>query len=433
MFTRFEGEKPKVDVDLSLKAIGSSGKISGNVSDKKSGIKKIWIALSRDGKDYVVYENEFKTKFFSRKGWVHEFPVNVTIEPKRLGLSDGPVLLKIRVNDCALRGWFSGNVTYIEKNVAIDSQPPSIDVLTKSHNLVPGGAGLIIYKVSEPVERTGVRVGDNFFPGYSGYFKDSNIFLAFFALDHTQGPGTTLSLEASDLAGNITKTNFVHYIANKTFKSDTINITDSFLDSTLSGFSADGYPGDPGDKLKKFLWINNELRKMNGDRIMSMGPFTDRELYWSRPFLRLPASAPRANYADHRSYMYNGKKIDEQYHLGVDLASLQQADVPAANKGKVVMAENIGIYGNTIVIDHGFGLFSTYSHLSRFRVKVGDMVEKGTIIANTGQTGLAGGDHLHFGMFVHNVFVNPIQWWDPSWIENNISSKIKDIQSQYSK
>ncbi|MDA8403254.1 MAG: hypothetical protein M0Z56_03530, partial [Desulfobacteraceae bacterium] len=137
-------------MDLSLKAIGSSGKISGIVSDKKSGIKKIWIALSRDGKDYVVYENEFKTKFFSRKGWVHEFPVNVTIDPKRLGLSDGPVLLKIRVNDCALRGWFSGNVTYIEKNLAIDSQPPSIDVLTRSHNLVPGGAGLIIYKVSEP-------------------------------------------------------------------------------------------------------------------------------------------------------------------------------------------------------------------------------------------------------------------------------------------
>jgi murein DD-endopeptidase MepM/ murein hydrolase activator NlpD len=112
---------------------------------------------------------------------------------------------------------------------------------------------------------------------------------------------------------------------------------------------------------------------------------------------------------------------------------LQQCEIPAANKGKVIMAEMIGIYGNTVVIDHGYGLFSIYSHLSSFRAKVGDMVERGAVIANSGSTGLAGGDHLHYSMIVHNVFVNPIQWWDPSWIKNNVTSKIDDIQSRIGK
>ncbi len=103
-----------------------------------------------------------------------------------------------------------------------------------------------------------------------------------------------------------------------------------------------------------------------------------------------------ARFGDRRTYMYQNKDVDQQIHLGEDLASLMNSPVPAANNGIVVLAEPVGIYGNTVIIDHGLGVFSGYSHLSQIDVKVGDKVEKGAVVGKTGTTGLAGGDHLHF-------------------------------------
>ena len=150
-------------------------------------------------------------------------------------------------------------------------------------------------------------------------------------------------------------------------------------------------------------------------------------MYWDGGFIALPRAQRRAGFADHRTYMHNGNKIDEEVHLGVDLASLMHAPVPAANNGRTVFADWEGIYGNTVVIDHGFGLLSLYSHLSQISTRVGDLVSKGDIIGNTGMTGLAGGDHLHFSMIVGNVFVNPYEWWDAAWIRNNITSKLETV------
>ena len=85
----------------------------------------------------------------------------------------------------------------------------------------------------------------------------------------------------------------------------------------------------------------------------------------------------------------------------------------------------LGIYGNCVVIDHGFGLQTIYGHLSEFLVKKGDMVKKGQIIGKTGSTGLAGGDHLHFTMQVDGVQVNAVEWWDPHWVKDRILSKME--------
>src|SRR5512137_1829141 len=103
--------------------------------------------------------------------------------------------------------------------------------------------------------------------------------------------------------------------------------------------------------------------------------------------------------------------------------------VPAANSGIVVSTGFIGIYGQTVILDHGFGLFSMYSHLSQIAVKAGDRVAKETILGNTGSTGLAGGDHLHFSMMVQDTFVDPIEWWDPHWIRDNVTSKLDGVKS----
>jgi murein DD-endopeptidase MepM/ murein hydrolase activator NlpD len=145
--------------------------------------------------------------------------------------------------------------------------------------------------------------------------------------------------------------------------------------------------------------------------------------------LRLPGAANRAGFADRRRYVYKGKQVDRQVHLGIDLASLANASVPAANGGKVVLADTLGIYGQTVILDHGFGLFSMYAHLSHIGVSQGQSVSRGDTIGKTGTSGLAGGDHLHFSMLVHGTFVNPLEWWDARWIDHNITSKIAAAQS----
>ncbi len=103
--------------------------------------------------------------------------------------------------------------------------------------------------------------------------------------------------------------------------------------------------------------------------------------------------------------------------------------MPAANAGVVVFGQTLGIYGKTIILDHGFGLFSMYSHLSSIAVKIGDQLSQGDIIGRTGSTGMAGGDHLHFSLLIDQTFVNPVEWWDKKWIQHNVLSKIEWAKS----
>jgi murein DD-endopeptidase MepM/ murein hydrolase activator NlpD len=181
--------------------------------------------------------------------------------------------------------------------------------------------------------------------------------------------------------------------------------------------------------VDRFLFVNRDLRKANYRTIAQVCRSSDKQLHWRGIFARLPNAANRARFADHRTYYYKKKEIDRQVHLGIDLASLANSPVPAANNGVVVFAEPLGIYGNTVIIDHGFRLFSMYSHLSFIAVKAGDNITKGATLGRTGSTGMAGGDHLHFSMLINDRFVNPVEWWDKKWIQNNVQSKIEQVKS----
>jgi murein DD-endopeptidase MepM/ murein hydrolase activator NlpD len=130
-----------------------------------------------------------------------------------------------------------------------------------------------------------------------------------------------------------------------------------------------------------------------------------------------------ARFGDKRTYIYQGRQVDQQVHLGEDLASLERSPVPAGNRGVVVLAEPLGIYGQTVILDHGLGVFSQYSHLSQIDVKNGDQVDKGAVVGRTGATGLAGGDHLHFSMILQGEFVDPVEWWDPHWHKDQLEGQ----------
>ena len=137
------------------------------------------------------------------------------------------------------------------------------------------------------------------------------------------------------------------------FKHDSINISDEFLQSKMPQFETI-YP-DIKDPVQLYMKVNRDLRQINLRQLKEFAQKTSPRMLWEGPFLRLPNAAPKAGFGDGRTYMYRNQKIDEETHLGVDLASLENAQVPAANNGVVIFTGFLGIYGNAVVIDHGWG------------------------------------------------------------------------------
>jgi murein DD-endopeptidase MepM/ murein hydrolase activator NlpD len=181
---------------------------------------------------------------------------------------------------------------------------------------------------------------------------------------------------------------------------------------------------DRGNPLDNYLAINRDLRQKDAEALKQLAKQSRPELLWSRPFLSLRNGKVMAGYADYRSYSYHGRIVDHQTHLGYDLAVTRHAPVPAANDGVVLMAKYFGIYGNAVVIDHGCGVMSLYGHLSSISASAGQKVARGDIIGLTGETGLAGGDHLHFAIILGGLTVNPVEWWDGHWINDRIARKL---------
>lgn len=427
---RMEGQGPSVAVDLPSPApIGSSAEISLVLEDAQSGLRRLTATLSKDGKEMVLSDAEFPASgLLGMTGERHQTH-RIKLEPRVLGLSDGKGVLKLAAWDRSWRNWGRGNLTEIRQEVVIDTRPPVIEALTQQNYVNQGGAGVAVYRLSEDCPASGVRVGETFYSGFSGFYADRSVYIAFFAFAHDQPAGASIVLEATDAAGNSARTRFPHIVRKKVFKKDRLTISDSFIQQILPGLE-EQIPLKADATLKdKFLFINRELRRRNYEAIVAATRRTQPAMLWQGPFGRLPNAAPRAAFADRRTYIYDGKEIDQQDHLGVDLASLANSAVPAANSGVVAAAAFFGIYGQTVIIDHGFGLFSMYSHLSRMMVKPGDRLAKDDVLGFTGTTGLAGGDHLHFGIFVHDTFVDPVEWWDPHWIRDNISLKLDAVKS----
>ena len=107
------------------------------------------------------------------------------------------------------------------------------------------------------------------------------------------------------------------------------------------------------------------------------------------------------------------------YHGGVDLRGATGTPVYAPASGTVVLADELVVRGDALMLDHGWGVLTGYWHLSTIEVEVGQHVEEGELIGRIGNTGLSTGSHLHWEMWIGGVNVNPMQWLEPfySWPE----------------
>jgi murein DD-endopeptidase MepM/ murein hydrolase activator NlpD len=209
----------------------------------------------------------------------------------------------------------------------------------------------------------------------------------------------------------------------KKFRARDFELTDALAQKLVQSVDPSGTLAPGKDVLARFLVINGAMRRANNQQLYDLRLQTEEKILWKGAFLHW--GKEEANFADLRNYVYHGQRVDQQVHLGFDLSDVAGGAVSAANDGRVVWAKDLGIFGNCIVIDHGYSVQSIYGHLSQIDVKVGDRVSKGQKIGIAGQTGLAGGIHVHFGMQVDGVQVNPREWWDDHWIHDHILLRLE--------
>ena len=423
-FLFFEGENPSATLDKTSTYLGQKSTIQYAVADRKSGIKSITVYGTQGDIKKLLHTVSFPRTSYVGQSGPFEQSQSIPFDAKKLGFKDGPLTLVLEAVDFSFQGWFKGNKTIVRKDISVDTKPPRIEILHSEKYIIPGGAGIAIYRLSDGDTTHGVVVNGYFNPGFLIGDGRDDTFISFFALPFDAEKIDSLKITALDKAGNSANVPFSTTYKADRKKKDKINVSDGFLNRKIPEFQQ-YYQDMSGSLLEKYLYINNTVRKENNQKISELCKNPREERLWEGRFLRMAGSS-RAGFADYRTYYFNGKAIDNQTHLGIDIASTRRVDVKAANQGVVIFADYLGIYGNMVMIDHGQGVFSLYSHLSQINVALEDKVDQQTVLGLTGTTGMAGGDHLHFSILVNGVFVTPKEWWDQHWIDVTIEEPITD-------
>jgi murein DD-endopeptidase MepM/ murein hydrolase activator NlpD len=397
--------------------IGMETPVTVHVANSK-GTVELDAFLEQNGKRFPVFK---ETKPGSRfLFWTKHFPARDVVIPvgksKAPALADGKARLVVEATSNDMRR----RTDTLAQEVEVITTAPRVVADGDQHYVNTGGSELVVFTPSGYWTEAGVVVDKYRFRSFPLPSAPDKMRFAFFAYPWDLEPGITPKVEVTNSGGGRAEATFWFKLFPKKFRTRDITIDDKFLDRVVNQIE----PNGQGDLLQRFLKINSELRKKNNQTLADLRLKSEPKLLWSKPFLQLGNSQVEAVFADNRTYIYKGQKVDQQVHLGFDLAVTAHTPIPASNDGKVLWASDLGIYGNCIVLDHGYGLQSIYGHLSEFQVKVGDMVTRGQIIAKSGATGLAGGDHLHFSMQLDGIQVNPLEWWDGHWIHDRILSKL---------
>jgi len=353
--------------------------------------------------------------------------IEASVSAEALGLREGDAYLLAEAADWSWRGWLSGNASELEIPVTVDLTRPRIGVETGQTYVERGGAGAVVYRVAEPLQRDGVVVGEAFFPGRP-FPGDPKRRIALFAIPRDVAPSPRIVVLAVDLAGNEASASWPVNLKERVFDDVRIELGSAFLEKKVRELAEDVGVREP-DPLRAFQTINKDTRATNERQIREIVAKSADEPLFDGAFLQMRNSAVTSRFAERRSYFHAGEKVSEAIHFGYDLASTAGAPIEAANRGRVLFAGPLGIYGNCVILDHGLGLTSLYGHLAQIDVSEGDLVEKGARLGRSGETGLAGGDHLHFAMLVGDAYVDPTEWWDAKWVEEKVKSRLGEAET----
>ena len=423
------GPSPAVVIESARPAVGSSTRVVARFSEPLGGLGRITLELIQGDRAVTLAEQRFaRAGAFSptRGRFTANAELSATVgRSAQDWLKEGEVILRATADRMAgpLR---SGLSVVVEKRMAVRLRPPHLELLSKQHYVRQGGSGIAVLRVGDSAVRSGVRGGtveslSFVLPGGGPGER-----FALFAIPWDLTDVNQVRLFAEDDAGNRVEMPFVNLFKPSPPRMDRLELSDSFLAKVVPAIASQtpGFDAS-GSLLDQYLRINGDVRRATLAAIAKVAADTQPAFLWRGAFAQMPNTQRRASFAENRTYVYQGKVVDHQTHLGLDLASTEHAPVPAANAGRVVFSGGLANYGNAVIIDHGYGLMSLYGHMSSFSVKVGDVVAKGQQIGNSGSTGLAGGDHLHLEIFVQGKSVDPLEWLDEHWIRDNIATKVK--------
>jgi murein DD-endopeptidase MepM/ murein hydrolase activator NlpD len=400
------------------KAIGHKPALTLAVAATRGNVATAEVRVVQDGKPVTVFKQD---------GLGPRADVPVSFETAAVGLREGNATIEVWSRDDFWRPLRGTPRPVTSQPVTIDLTPPKLEILGATRYISPGGAALVAFRVDD-AERTDVTVGTRAFPSHPYGPVDKHARVALIALPADFSSNTPMAITARDEAGNVTSRGVPAELKPRAFPRDTIKLSEAFLQAKVPELLPQRSPSQP--LLEGFLVINRDQRKQAENEKRKVGERTAEQPLWEGPFVQPRNTKVFSNFAETRTYVYDGREVDKQVHYGYDLASTKQSPVPAANVGVVAFAGPLTIYGNTVILDHGLGLQTLYAHLSSIDVKPGDKVTKGQVLGRTGSTGLAIGDHLHFEVLVSGVSVTPLEWWDAKWIRDRVNRPLKQAGLQ---
>jgi len=387
------------------------------------GLKSFELILSDGNNSLIVGQGIFgeKTK---EQTLLLNYPKSKTLDPKATKLK-----LKVLVTDSSLWHFSQGNKSEKVIDITVDYTRPNVNILANSYSITQGGSALVVFQAEdENLDKLYVKVGKAKFKAQP--YKQEGYYAALIAWPFTD-KDFKAKVVAIDIAKNKRIAYIPFYVKNHDYKVSWIQAQDKFIDGKITDLaSSDPEYANIDNRIKRLIAINETMRLKNEALIHTLSKEVSSEVLESwkiEKFYPLKNAQKVASYGDERHYYYESKdnEVSHSYHVGYDLASTKMATIKTSNAGKVVYANENGIYGNMPMIDHGLGLYSLYGHCSQLLVQEGDKVNKGDTIAKTGTSGLALGDHLHFGLLVQGIEVRPVEWFDQEWIRKNIDDVFK--------
>jgi murein DD-endopeptidase MepM/ murein hydrolase activator NlpD len=420
----YMGSAPDIIIGSPPTHLGSKAKLKFTIHDSSQKLSKVRVSLIQGTREKVVFEQRYNNQQPPQT----KRDLVVDVRPKANGITQGPAKCIIQAWGRSLGDFYQGRTTRREMSLTVDTVPPRVSMISRTINIRMGGSGLAIYKLSPDVTAHGIKVGKYQYPGNTPWTDHPHTALSYFALAQDQKRNEIMQVWAEDAAGNRTEMPLPVRVRRKRFRNDRIRLSTRTIKALAAKFS-DQAPPEAKDDVAVFVWINTTFRKANDIKVFEVTHKVSPKQFWQGAFAR-PRGKPMAGFGDRRTYYRGKKKISKAVHLGSDLADIAQSDIRATARGRVVFAAFLGIYGNCLILDHGLGVMSLYGHLSHIAVTPGQIVDQGQVVAQSGATGLALGDHLHFSVLVGGVFVLPTEWWDEHWIEDNITLRFTEADLQ---
>ena len=327
-FVWFSGKRTALKLAKPIAAIGTSTPVAVEV-DAPHGVKAFSATVEQNGQSQTVYSDHTKT--LQRVG-AYTFSAGQKEAPF---LKEGPARLIVRASSNDLRGATSE----LSQDVQVILHPPTVSADGLQHYINQGGSELVTLEVGGNWTEAGVEVANYSATSFAmpGQPDSSSHRFSLFPFPWDVAPDTVPMAFARNGAGMESTASFWVKIFPKKFRQSTINVTDRNLQKVVGELD----PNGTGSLVDRFVKLNRDMRRANSQTIYELRKNTEHKILWSGPFI--PVKGARESFfADKRSYFYNGKQIDEQVHLGYDLAQTANSPVKAANAGKVIYAGRLG-------------------------------------------------------------------------------------------